>query len=123
MVEKRAKNFTAEVKPGIAVELQSTECAAIADLLSVVPRPYYQKNFIVVGIFGLDGLVNGDGAVNIFLVPEAVHQHDRNFERLRGKDFVHGLVAPESVIAGMVEDLAPEADLLQTVIEAKFDRR
>ena len=73
--------------------------------------------------FGFDRLVDGGGAVDVFLVPQAVHQHHRHFQRLRGQQLVHRLVAPERVVGGMLDDLVPEADLLQAAAPAQFAGR
>ena len=86
----------------------------------MVPGAHDEKNFVVVGVFGLDGFVDGDRSVDVFLVPETVYQHDGNFEGLAGEDAVHGLILPPGVVAGMREDFAPEAYLLGAVEAAHF---
>src|SRR5215216_3922857 len=50
-------------------------------------------------------------------------QHHRNFQRFFGEDLVDGLIAPVSVVTRMLEDLAPEADLLETTTTAEFTCR
>src|SRR5215213_2505082 len=47
-------------------------------------------------------------------------QHHGNFERLRGENLVDGLIAPVSVVTRMLEELAPEADLLETTTTTEF---
>jgi len=49
-------------------------------------RAHHQKNFVVAGVLGLIRFVDGNGAVNVFLIPKAVYQHHGNFERLRSED-------------------------------------
>ena len=61
--------------------------------------------------------------VDVLLVPEAVHEHDRHLQRLAREDLVHGLVAPEGVVGRMLQELAPEADLLEAVPLAELARR
>ena len=39
-----------------------------------------------------------------------------------GQDLVDGLIAPERVVGGMREDLVPEADLLQAVLDGRAHR-
>src|SRR5258708_16960885 len=120
VIKRRPQNFPAEVEPGVAAELERAECAAITDLLTVMPRTNDQKHFVMIYIFRFDGFINGDCAVNIFLVPKAVHQHDRHFQRLGRQYFVHSLLAPESVIAGVRKQFLPKADLIQTTLAAEF---
>src|ERR1700731_2090932 len=112
MVQKWTQNFPSKIKTGIAVELKRAQRAAISDLLAVVPRSHHKKNFVIVFIFWLDRLVNGNGAINIFLVPQAIHQHDRDLERLSRQNLVHRLIAPEGVITGMSNQFTPKANLL-----------
>src|SRR6266581_3172576 len=113
--EERSKDLPAEVESRVAVEFQGAEGAAIADLLAVMPRAHDQEDFVVAGVLWLDGFVDGDGTVDVFLVPEAVDQHHRDLQGLRRQDLVHGLGAPEGVVAGMFEDFAPESDLLESM--------
>ncbi len=75
------------------------------------------------GVLRLDGLVDGHRAVDVLLVPQAVHQHDRHLQRLLRQRLVHGLLAPERVVAGVIEDLPPEADLLEAALAAQLARR
>src|SRR5205823_3977032 len=120
VIEKRPQDLLAKVRPAITAETDCAERTAVTNLLAVVPRPHYQKNFVVVDIFWLDRRVNRRRAINIFLVPQAVHQHDRYLQRLCSEDFVHRLIAPKRVVAGMVENLFPESNLLQPMLAAKF---
>ena len=118
--EERSEDLPAEVDSGVAVEFQGAEGAAIADLLAVMPRAHDQEDFVVAGVLWLDGFVDGDCTVDVFLVPEAVYQHHGDFERLRSQNFVDRLITPESVIAGMLDDLPPEADLIQAALSPQF---
>src|ERR1700722_5970788 len=92
------ENFSTKEQTGIASEFQSAERAAVADLSAVMPRAHDQKDHIVASVFGFDRFVDGWRAVNVFLIPKAVHQHGGDFERLRGKNFVHGLLLPPAVV-------------------------
>src|SRR5437763_965727 len=123
MIEERAQDLLAEVQSRIAVELQGTETAAVTDLLSVVPRSHDEEHFVVGRVLRLDGFVDRDRAVDVFLVPQAVHEHDGYLERLRGENLVHRLLAPERVVARMLEDLVPEADLSEPVPLPELTRR
>src|SRR5260370_25190445 len=89
----------------------------------MMPRPHYYKILVVIGVLRLKRFVDGYRAVNIFLIPQAVYQHGRNFQRLRGKSLVHGLLLPPGVVGRMLENLSPEADLLETAAPAKFTCR
>ena len=107
------------------VSLSNFRCAeraAVVNFLPVMPRAHHQKHFVVARVFRLDRFVDGHRAVDVFLIPQAVHQHDRNFQRLRGENLVHGLLAPEGVVARMLENLAPEAHLFEAVAAAEFAR-
>src|SRR5204863_5871508 len=101
LVKKRPQDLPAEVQPRIAAEFQSAERAAVTDLLAVMPRTHHQKYLVVRGVFRLDRLVDGDVAVDILLVPEAVHQHNGHLHRLGRQNAIHGLVTPEGIVAGV----------------------
>ena len=88
-----------------------------------MPRAHHQKHLVVVGVLRLDRLVDGDGAVDVLLIPEAVDQHHRNGQRLRGELLVDRLIAPEGVVGRMLENLAPEADLLEAAPASQLARR
>ena len=119
MIEEGAEDFAAEVEAGIAVELDGSEGAAVGDLLAVVPGAHDEEDFVVVGVFGLDGFVDGGGTVDVLLVPEAVDDHDGNFEGLGGEDAVHGLVLPVGVVGGVFDDFLPEAELFEASLAAE----
>src|SRR5580658_2243474 len=89
--QERRENLLAELQAGVGVKANRAERAAIADFLAVMPWAHHQENLIVVRIPRLDGFVNGYGAVDVFLVPEAVHQHYGHFEGLIGQNAVNGL--------------------------------
>ncbi len=109
-----------EICAAIGAKLERAQRTGVFDFLSVMPRTQHKKNFVVVGVFGFDGLVHRWSSIDIFLIPQAVHQHDRNFQRLTGENSVHGLLAPERVVAGMVKNFSPEAHLFKTVPAAQF---
>ena len=113
LVEERPQDLLPERAPGVAAELQGAERAGVLDLLPVVPGPHHEEHLVVGGVLRLERLVDGDGAVDVLLIPEPVHQHHRHGQRLRREDPVDGLVAPERVVGGVIEDLPPEADLFE----------
>src|SRR6185369_12122290 len=61
--KKWAEDVLPEVKSSVAPEFQSTERAAIADFLAMMPRSHHQKYFVVVRVFWLDCLVDRDRAI------------------------------------------------------------
>src|SRR3954466_15351183 len=91
MVEEWAQDFAPEDERRVAVELQSAERASVPYLLPVMPGPEHEEDLVVVRVLRLDGLVDGDGAVDVLLIPEAVDEHHRNLQGLRGENLVHGL--------------------------------
>ncbi len=89
----------------------------------MMPGSHDQEDLVVALVQGLDRLVDGDGTVDVFLVPEAVHQHHGHLQRLLGEDPVHRLVAPERVVARMLQHLPPEPHLLQPAPPPQLPRR
>ena len=85
-----------------------------------MPGAHDQKHFVIIRVFGPDRLVNCRRAVDVFLVPETVHEHRGHFQGLGRKNLIHRLLAPESVVARMFEQLLPEADLLKPVVAAQL---
>ena len=83
--QKGSKDLLAKIEPGIAAEIQSAEGAGVFDLLAVMPRTDHQKYLVIRCVLGLDGFVYGHGAVNVFLIPQAVHQHNGDFQWLGGQ--------------------------------------
>src|SRR4029077_11792009 len=118
--EERPEDIALELHRGVGVESQNAEGAAVVDFLAMVPRAEDEKDLVVGRLFFFERIVEGGRAVDVFLVPEAVDDHSGNLKWLGGKDFVHGLLLPEAVVAGVVEDLAPEAHLFEAVAAAKF---
>src|SRR6185369_2672410 len=114
LIEERTQNLTTERQRRIAIELYRAERTAVTNLLPVVPWTKHEKHLVVVRIFRLDRFVDGDVAVDIFLIPQTVYEHHGNLERLLREDFVHRLILPVRVVTRMFENLAPEADLFQT---------
>src|SRR6185312_14467159 len=121
--KKWRENVSPEVKCGIAVEFNRAEVAGFVNLLAMMPRSHHQKDFVIIRVFRFDCLVHGGRAVDVFLVPKTIHQHDGNFERLGRENLVHRLLLPEAVISRMIEQLAPEADLFETMAASKFAGR
>src|SRR5690349_6783620 len=92
-------------------------------LLPVMPWAKNKKYFVVVRVLGLDCLVHGNIAVDIFLVPKTVDQHYRHLKRLSRENLIHGLVAPIRVIARMFEKLPPKTNLIETTTPSQLARR
>jgi hypothetical protein len=88
----------------------------------VAPRPQDQEDPVVGDVLGLDRPVDGERAVDVLLVEQAVDDHHRHAERLGGEHAIDGLVAPEGVVARVRQDLAPEADLLEPALTAERPR-
>src|SRR5438445_10476076 len=88
-----------------------------------MPWTHNQKYFVVICILRLDRLVNRDGAVNIFLIPQTVHEQDRDVPWPSGAYPIHRVIAPERVVHGMLQHLPPEADLLEPVTPSKLTCR
>src|ERR1700719_3465234 len=95
------QNFSTKVQSGVAAEFHSAERTAVADFSAVMPWAHDQKNHVVGGVFRLQGFVDCGRAVNVFLVPKAVYDHGGDSKRLRGNNFVHGLLLPEAVVGWM----------------------
>src|SRR5262245_16103847 len=89
----------------------------------MIPRTDNQKHLVVVRVLWLDGFINGDWAVDILLVPQAMDEHDRHPKRLRRQDAIDGLVAPEAVVGRMFEELPPEPELFETAPPSELTRR
>src|SRR5664279_708714 len=120
MVKEWPQHVLAKPGAGVAAEADGAEGVSGLDLLPMVPGTEDHEYLVVGGVEGLDGLVDGDRAVDVFLVPEAVDEQDRNLEGLLGEDLVDGLIAPECVVGGVLENLLPEAHLLEAVAAAEF---
>ncbi len=118
--QKRRQNLSPKIKSRVAAEFQRPQSAGVPDLLSVMPRPHHQKHFVIPAVLRLQRLVQRRRPVNILLVPQAVYEHHRHFQRLRGKNLVHRLFLPKGVVARMLQNLAPEAHLLQPVPPPEF---
>src|ERR1700755_2508137 len=98
LVEERAQDFASEGERRVAVEFDRAERAALPYLLTVVPRAEDEEDLVVLRVLRLDGLVDGDVAVDVLLIPEAVDEHHGNLEGLRGENLVDGLPLPEGVV-------------------------
>ena len=112
MIEERSQNVLPKIERRVRVKLQSTKRAAVADLLTVVPWAHHQENFVVVRVFGFDRFVNRNRTVNVFLIPETVHQHHRNLQRFFRQQLINCLLPPERIVTRMFKQLAPETRLL-----------
>src|SRR5207302_6000064 len=67
--EKRRQDLLAEIERGVAAELDGPQRAAVADHLAMMPRADDEEDLVVRDILRLDRLVDGRGAVDVFLVP------------------------------------------------------
>src|SRR2546426_9458380 len=85
-----------------------------------MPRSHNEEHFVVVRVLGLNCLVDGDVAVDILLVPETMDHHHRHLKRLCGQYLVYCLVAPERVVARMLEKLPPETNLFESAATAEL---
>ena len=122
MREEWSENFLPEIKSSIAAEFQRTKRTSASDLLPVMPWTHDKKYLVVGRIFRLERLVGGGSAVNVFLVPQAIDEHHRHLQRLRRENAVHRLLLPERVVARMLQNLPPEADLLEPVATSELAR-
>src|SRR5580658_6637799 len=60
--QERSQDVLAEIGASVAAELNGAERIGVFNFLSVMPRTHHQKNFVVVGVFGLDSFVYGHRA-------------------------------------------------------------
>src|SRR5262249_39109832 len=121
--EKRRKDLLAEIKRGVAAELDGPQRAAVSNHLAMMPRADDEEDLVVRAVLRLDRLVDGGSAVDVFLVPEAMDQHHRRFQRLFGEQLVNGLVLPEGVVSRMLDELVPEAELIQAAAATQLAGR
>src|SRR5215469_4184224 len=110
--QKWRQNIFAEIAAGITAEFKRAERTGIVNFLPVMPWPHHQEQFVVVRVFRLESSVDRGGSVDVFLVPQAVDEHGWDFQRLRREDFVHCLLLPPRIVAGMLQQFAPESNLL-----------
>ena len=123
LVQKRTQNLLPEIPSRIAVKLQSTQCAAVRDLLAVIPRPDHQEDLVVAGVLGFDRLIDGRGAVDVLLIPQTVDQHHGHRQWLCGQHLVDCLIAPKRIVTWMLEDLPPETHLFKSPSPSEFTGR
>src|SRR5258706_10812501 len=122
MGQEEPEDLLPKRQRGIAVEFDRAQRTAFPNLLAMMPRTHHQKYFVVVRVLRLDRFVHRDIAIDVFLVPETVHQHHWHFQRLLCQDLVDGLFTPERIIARMLEQLPPEPDLLQLTPPSQLAR-
>ncbi len=113
----------AKVERRVAVKLQSPQRAPVTNLLAVIPGAHHEEHLVVGRVLGFNRLVDRHGPVNILLVPQAVYEHHGNLERLGRQRPIDGLIAPEGVVARMLEDLLPKPDLVEAVTPSELARR
>src|ERR1041385_3092196 len=113
LLKKWTENLAPKIERGVAAELQRAERASIVNRLPMGPRTHDQENFIIGGVLRFDGFLNRDRAVDVLLIPEAVHEHHRDFERFFGQGFIYRLFAPVKVVGRMFDDLFPKTKLFE----------
>src|SRR3954464_7731902 len=109
MIEKGQQDLTLKRPRRVALEADGAERGAVQNLLTVVPGAEDQKDFVVIRVLWLDGFVHGGRTVDVFLIPQAVDEHHGDGEWLSREHTVNRLIAPERVVARMLEDLPPES--------------
>src|ERR1044071_3045800 len=92
-------------------------------LLPVMPGTHHQKDLVIVCVLRLDRFVDRNRSIDVLLIPEAMDEHHGHAERLGGQNLVYSLVAPEGVVSGMFQELAPEAYLFEPVTPTNLARR
>ncbi len=112
MVQERPQACCAEVQSRVAAEADLAQRAVRVDRLAVVPGAERQEEFAVRIRPGMQRLVDRERAVDVFLVPQAVHQHGRHGEFLRAEQLVHRLLLPESIVGRVLRQFAVEPDLV-----------
>src|ERR1700730_10634062 len=110
----------AEIFRGIAAEAYLSDGAAIETLLVMKPRADHEIKIRETGLLRFECLVERYIAVNVFLIPKAVHQHDRNGAVLLGENFIKRLALPELIIGRVLHELFGEAQLSQAVPARHF---
>ena len=123
MIEKRPQNVFTKIQRRVAVKLQSTECAAVSDLLTVMPWTHHQKHFVIVRVLRFDRFVNRDRSIDVFLIPQTMDQHHGHLQRLFRQKLVDCLLAPTGIVARMFQQLSPEASLFQSSTLSQLSRR
>ena len=88
-----------------------------------MPGAHHQVDLVVAGVLGFERVVDGDGSVDVLLVPQAVHDHHRHGQRPGRQHPVHRLLAPEGVVARVLQELAPEPHLLEAMAAPQLSRR
>src|SRR5947209_13359630 len=96
---------------------------ALPNLLTMMPRTHHQIDHVIVRVLWLYSFPNGRRSINIFLVPEAVDEHHRHFQRLRGNHLVHRLVLPKFIVRRMVHYLFPKPDLVHPALTTELADR
>ena len=123
VIQKRPQHVQPEILGRVAPKADLPYRAAVEPFLVMEPRPDDQIEIGILGLLRLERFVKSDIAVDIFLVPQTVHQHDGHRDALLGEDLIQRLLLPEGVISGMVHDLGGEAHLLETVQPRHVARR
>ena len=77
MIKERTDKILSEIGSRVATEFDSADGAAIEARLMVEPRSKHQEYFLV-GILWLNRGKDMDGAIDVFLVPKAMHKHHWN---------------------------------------------
>ena len=88
-----------------------------------MPGTHHEKYFVVAGVLWLDRVIDRDRPVDIFLIPKAVDEHHGHLQGLGRQNLVHRLIAPERIVARVLENLAPETDLFEAAAFAELAGR
>src|SRR6202140_4709595 len=115
MIQKRPQHMQPEILGRVAAKANLPDRAAVEPFLVMEPGTDDQIKIGTIGMLRPERFVKSNIAVNILLVPQAVHQHDGYRDASFGEDLIQRLLLPEGVIGWVGHDLGSEAYLLETV--------
>src|SRR5882757_6666285 len=101
MVQEGPQHMQPKIRRRIAAEFNGAQAAAVQALLMMEPGTHDEVERRMIGVPRFERLVNGNVAVDILLVPQAMDQHHRNRDALLGENPVQSLRLPEFIIGGM----------------------
>ena len=91
------------------------DAASVQPLLMVEPRAEHEEQVGVIARLRLERFIKRDVAVDVFLIPEAMHQHRGHRDPSGREELIEGLILPERIVRRMAHDLAGKGDLIETV--------